>query len=102
MKKIVETELNEVKDYLDGTTLDSALVKIQEWIKTYGGDAKFNVDTDSYPYDTTEYARVRIMGMREEADHVYEERIKNEARWHQQQEERDAAEYKRLQAKFGG
>lgn len=101
MKKMVDTELTEVKDSLDGATLNEVLVKVQQWIAVLGGESKLSIGTQSYPYENYEYACVRIMGMREEADDVYNERLANEARWAKQQEDRDAAEYKRLQEKFG-
>lgn len=102
-KKMVSTDLTDVKGSLSGATLEEALHKIKRWIQEYGGNSTLDIgqECESYSYSDKEYAYVRIVGMREESDEAYTKRLAQESDYKKRAEERDAAEYKRLQEKFG-
>jgi hypothetical protein len=78
-------------------TLGSALETIQSYINDYGADSV--VKYHQPDYCETQYLYVFIK--RPENDREYNARIANEERWEKSNEEKDAAEFKRLQAKFG-
>ena len=99
-KKMVETKLDDVKYSLDGCTLEEALHKVKQWIQLYGGKTKFDIGQESADYSSDEYAYVRLVGVREESDEAYNKRLAYEAEMKAFRDANDAAEYKRLQAKF--
>lgn len=82
--------------YLDYQTLGQIAEEIQRLIKSYGADATVKNICES---DSEEYPTVFTKQL--EDDQQYKARIANEERWAKHQEERDAAEYARLTAKFG-
>jgi hypothetical protein len=84
--------------YLDYQTLGQIAEEIQRLIESYGADAKVKNVCDSYRDSDKEYPRVFTKQL--EDDRQYNARIANEERWAKHQEERDAAEFARLKAKF--
>lgn len=83
---------------MDYQTLAEIAEKIQRLIEQYGADATVKNVSAEYGSDK-EYPTV--FTRRLEDDRQYKYRIANEERWAKQQEDRDAAEYARLSAKFG-
>jgi len=79
------------------TNLGSLLKEVSELIEEYGKDAAVNKQT--YQYDDGEYIAVTIMVP--ETDTQYAARLAYEEKWAKEAEDRDTAEFKRLQAKFG-
>ena len=85
--------------YLDYRTLAEIAKDIQQMIESYGADATVKNVCQQYSDSDREYPTV--FTKRLENDQQYNTRIASEERWAKQQEERDAAEYKRLKTKFG-
>jgi hypothetical protein len=92
-------DYEETTIYMDYQTLAQIAEEIQRLIENYGVDATVKNVCDSYGNSDKEYPRV--FTKRLEDDRQYKARIANEERWTEYQEERDAAEYARLTAKFG-
>ena len=84
--------------YLDYRTLGQIADEIQRLIESYGADATVKNVCMSYSDSDKEYPTV--FTKRLEDDRQYNARIANEERWAKHQEERDAAEFARLKAKF--
>jgi uncharacterized Fe-S cluster-containing protein len=94
-RQLVEHE--ETTIYLEYHTLGQIAEEIQRLIESYGADATVKMRSD---YGSTkEYPTV--FTKRLENDKQYQYRIAGEERWAKDQEQRDAAEYARLTAKFG-
>ena len=79
--------------------LSEVLTEVKTLIKEYGPDAYIDGETD--PYSDSDRLSYYVFTMRPENDEQYNKRIVQEEEWVKRDEERDAAEYKRLQAKFG-
>lgn len=79
--------------------LGEVLKEIKTLIKEYGEDAYI----DGYPdaYSNSDRESFYVFKMMPETDAQYEKRINIEVEWDQRREAQDAAEFKRLQAKFG-
>lgn len=85
--------------YLDCVTLARALAEIKDLIKTYGKDAKLEYTREQYSDSDKEYLRVFVEEL--ETDEELAARIAYEEKWAKIAEEREAAEWVRLQKKFG-
>lgn len=83
----------------DYDSLETVLGEIKRLIKYYGKDAKIMCHTDSYSNSDKEY--MYIYSDELETDEEMATRIAAEEKWAKQDEAREAAEYKRLQEKFG-
>lgn len=100
MKKLgITVESDDVRYALDSSTLIEAKKLLDSWITQYGENSRIRID-EEYEYGET-YCRVRIEQTREETDEEYSTRIAKESTKKRQQEERERAEFERLQAKFG-
>jgi hypothetical protein len=82
---------------LDYQTLAEIAKEIRRLIEQYGADATVKNLRSDYGSDK-EYPTV--FTRRLEDDRQYKYRIANEESWDKRQEERDAAEFARLKAKF--
>ena len=82
---------------LEGLTLEEALGKVSLMIREYGGDALIERVCDPYSDSETLY----IYTDEPETDEEMANRIAGEEKYAKILEDRDAAEFKRLQAKFG-
>lgn len=80
-------------------TLDQVLKRLKELIKDYGKDATIQCHAEQYSNSDKEYMYVYMN--EPETDAEMTTRIAYEESWAKLAEERDAAEFKRLQAKFG-
>lgn len=80
-------------------SLGDILKEVKQLIKEYGTDAYIDGRTESYSNSDRETMYVYTMGP--ESDEQYNTRISCEEKWAKEAEDRDAAEFKRLQAKFG-
>jgi len=82
---------------LEYRTLEQILEEVKECIEHYGKDAY--ISKHSYDYEETEY--YFIMTKEPETDEQMQKRIAREEAWERSSNEQDAADYKRLQEKFG-
>ena len=83
----------------DYDTLESVLKQVKDAIKSYGKDAKIMCHGDAYSNSDKEYMYVYMDEPETDAEMV--KRIAQEEQSKKECDERDAADYKRLQAKFG-
>lgn len=79
--------------------LSDLLKEVKRLIKDYGPDAYIDGQTEAYSDSDRE--TMYVFTMRPEDDTEYNKRIAYEEKWAKEAEDRDAAEFKRLQAKFG-
>lgn len=79
--------------------LSDLLQQVKRLIKDYGPDAY--IDGQPEPYSESDRETMYVFTMRPEDDAEYNKRIAYEEKWTKECEDRDAAEFKRLQAKFG-
>lgn len=84
---------------MDYQTLGQIAEEIQRLIASYGADATVKNVCEAYSDSDKEYPTVFTNQL--EDDYQYNARIAKEERWAKHQEDRDAAEYARLTAKFG-
>lgn len=94
-RKMVSVEVDTID--IEYFTLGQILENITKSINEYGKDAKVSLNTYSYTTDT--YYAINMM--KPETDQQYNKRIAEEEKYYKQQEDRDAAEFKRLSEKFG-
>lgn len=80
-------------------TLEKVLEKVKQLIKDYGKDAKIMLRCDSYSDSDKETMYVYTEEL--ETDAEMTNRIWREERRKKEYDDRDAAEFKRLQEKFG-
>lgn len=80
-------------------TLEQVSKTVNKLIEEYGKDAKIMCHTESYSDSDKEYMYVYKDEL--ETDEQMAKRIAYEEKFAKMKEERDAAEYKRLQEKFG-
>ena len=80
-------------------TLEMVLNQVKMLVKEYGKDAKIQCHGDAYSNSDKEYMYVYKDEL--ETDEEMAKRLAHEEKWAKEDEERDAAEFKRLQAKFG-
>lgn len=101
MKKIINAIAEEdVKWNLCGS-LEHVRKEIDDLINRYGKDATLDIDAEYPDYGSHErYAFARVYIMREETDQEYAKRVAEEAKYREQMEARDRAEFQRLQEKF--
>lgn len=82
--------------FIENENLGGAAKIIVELIARYGSDAK--ISNYAEPYSDKEY--LHVMTEEFETDAQMAKRIANEEKWAKDKEERDKAEFARLQAKF--
>lgn len=82
--------------YLDGETLDEAIKGLQRLADVHGGAAVIRKTT--MPYEDYEYLALFVS--EPETDQEFQERLTREDKDRRRREEYDAAEFKRLSAKF--
>jgi hypothetical protein len=70
--------------------------EIESLISRFGEDAE--VEERGYSYSDDKYFAVFVKVL--ETDQQYEERLNQEARWKEQREAKERAEFERLSAKF--
>lgn len=80
-------------------SLGDVLKEVNTLIKEYGADAYIEGYADAY--SDSDRKTFYVFKMMPETDTQYAERIAYEEKWAKESEARDAAEFKRLQAKFG-
>lgn len=96
-RKMVPKEQTSIDFEYD--TLELVLKKVKELIQDYGKDAKIMCRRE--PYSDSDREHMYIYVDEPETDKEMAERIAHEEKYAKLKEERDAAEYKRLQEKFG-
>lgn len=96
-RKMVSNEKTSVDFEYD--TLEMVLKKVEKLIQEYGKDAK--IMCHSEPYSDSDKEHMYVYGDGPETDKQMANRIAQEEKSAKFFEERDAAEYKRLQEKFG-
>lgn len=79
--------------------LSDVLKEVKQLIEEYGVDAYIDGRPDAYSNSDRE--TMHVFKMVPENDEQYNKRIAYEEKWAKESEDRDAAEFKRLQAKFG-
>ncbi len=97
-RKMVPTQQTTSIDF-EYDTLEQVLKKVEELIEDYGKDAKIMCHTEIYSDSDKEYMYIYKDEL--ESDEEMAKRIAYEEKFAKLDEERDAAEYKRLQEKFG-
>ena len=95
-RKLVKKEVSTLSN-LDYSSLKNLLDEVKTLIKDYGEDA--TIDHRRYEYSNDYYYAIVVLAP--EDDRQYERRIQQEEENEKRQEARDAAEFKRLQEKFG-
>jgi hypothetical protein len=96
-RKMVSKEMESFS--IDYSTLEDILAQTKRMIKSYGKDAKIFMRCERYSDSDKEYPYVYMDVP--ETDAEMTKRIADEEEWARRDDERDAAEFKRLQAKFG-
>lgn len=96
-RKMVPNERTSIDFEYD--TLEQVLKKVNKLIQEYGKDAKIMCRAEPYSDSDREHMYIYVDGP--ETDNEMAERIAQEEKSAKFFEERDAAEYKRLQEKFG-
>lgn len=66
----------------------------------YRDSIYFEIDSESFPYDPNEYYGVFMFWKDDETDAEMNERLDQEAKIRQQQEDRERKEFERLRKKF--
>lgn len=79
----------------DGHTLDSAVTLLQEMIRQYGGDVRFE-----YDHGYKDVGFYNIVTERNETDEEYEQRLKFEQRLKQKKEDIDRKNLRDLLSKY--
>jgi hypothetical protein len=95
-RKLVPYE--ECSFYFD-CNLSDVLTEVKRLIKEYGPDAYIDGYTD--PYSNSDRLSYYVFTKKPENDKQYNQRIEQEEQMEKYREDRDAVEFKRLQAKFG-
>lgn len=90
---------NKATVYLEGDTLAKGIAYLQELAEQYGMDATLGLTCEQYSDSDKEY--LRVFTQEPETDAEMAKRIADEEEWSRRDDERDAADYKRLQEKFG-
>ena len=93
-RKNIDREVTSI--YLDGETLDEAISTLRQLAEAYGGSAVIRKTT--MPYEDYEYLALFVS--EPETDQEFQERLTREDKDRRRREEYDAAEFKRLSAKF--
>jgi hypothetical protein len=96
-RKMVTKEQTSVNFEYD--TLETVLKEVKRLIKDYGKDAKIMMRRTEYSDSDKEY--MYLYKDEPETDEAMAKRIADEEECTRRDDERDAAEFKRLQAKFG-
>ena len=95
-RKMVSKEQTSVNFEYD--TLETVLAEVKRLIKDYGKDAK--IQCHAAPYSDSDIEYMYVYKDEPETDAEMQARIAQEEKLEALREERDAAEFKRLQAKF--
>ena len=93
-RKNIEREKTPI--YLDGDTLDEAIGKLRQLADVHGGAAV--IRKTSMPYEDYDYLALFVS--EPETYQEFQARLAREATELKRREDRDAAEFKRLSAKF--
>ena len=96
-RKVVPKEKTSIDFVYD--TLERVLKKVEQLIQEYGKDAKIMCHCEPYSDSAREYMYIYVN--EPETDKEMANRIAQEEKSAKYFEERDAAEFKRLQEKFG-
>jgi hypothetical protein len=102
-KRQVRDTLGDISPYELEGSLQDLRARVDQWIEDHGADAR--LDWDAYfhhAYDHDPSPRYNIVRDREETDDEYERRTIKEKIDKQMTEERERAEFERLQKKFAG
>lgn len=94
-RKMVGKEMTTL--YFDHCTLEDIQRQVNEMIVSYGKDAY--IDKHCYAYEDTEY--LFVMMKVPETDGEMSKRIEQEEQWDKDCQERDKANYERLQKIYG-
>lgn len=107
MKK-VRAKMNERKDILSRYTSysrDELVKELDLQISILPEDerasVRFEVDTDSQPYDSSEYPKLFMTWERQETDKEMEQRYMLAEQYDQGRKQRELAEFKRLEKLYG-
>lgn len=84
--------------YLDGYTLEDAVAELERMIAMYSKDAMLNLRQEPYSYSDKEY--LAVYTSEPETDEEMTKRIAIEEKYAKMDEDRDAADFKRLSEKF--
>ena len=95
-RKMVSKEMESFS--IDYSTLEDVLAQTKRMIKSYGKGAKIFMRCEQYSDSDKEYPYVYMDVP--ETDEEMAKRIAQEEEWSRRDDEREAAEYKRLQAKY--
>jgi hypothetical protein len=93
-RKNIDREVTSI--YLDGETLDEAISTLRQLAEAYGGSAV--IRKTSMPYEDYDYLALFVS--EPETDQEFQARLAREATELKRHEDREAAEFKRLSAKF--
>lgn len=93
-RKNIDREVASI--YLDGETLDEAISTLRQLAEAYGGSAV--IRKTSMPYEDYDYLALFVS--EPETDQELQARLAREATELKRHEDREAAEFKRLSAKF--
>lgn len=96
MKKQISESVNDIKDSLDGATLQQAIEMLHDLARTHGEDATLSIGTESYPYENYEYAYIKVKIQREETDEEYNKRIVQEKYYDDMRKKADLEAYERV------
>lgn len=100
--KVSDTIIGRYENYtLDGliNLLKESTNRVPEELRP---SVRFEIDMETYPYDSYEYPRLFMHYQRPETDAEYELRKKNEENSKHLRELRDKADYERLRKQFEG
>ncbi len=101
-KKIIGANVGEMWPSRFSGTLAHAKEQIEELIATHGPDARLDWEARHYyPYDQEPTPLYFIIVDREENDEEFNKRIAQEAKWQEDRDKRDLAEFERLKKQFG-
>lgn len=100
-KRIITDTITDVSPYELECSFADLRKRVDEWIDQYGENARLAWDAHFYyDYDSNPSPRFNIMCDREETDEEIAIRVAKERQDKDLAEERDRAEFKRLQKKF--
>lgn len=93
-RKLVGKEITSL--YVDGITAKNVIAELQGYIDKYGDSVSLHKATEAY--SDHEYIAVCVQAL--EDDKQYAKRIEQEEYYENLREQRDRAEFERLQKKF--
>jgi hypothetical protein len=98
-KKLVTRE-HRLSSYISAEELIKEIYYLRDTKNITLDDITFECDT-YYEYSDTPYARAFLEYNELETDKEYDERVKKETAWAEQQAERERQQYEQLKKKFG-